>query len=493
MEKYIISLDQGTTSSRAVLIDQEGVIIDICQQEIKQIYPQQSWVEEDPLEIYSSIVKMLQECIKSNGLKPEQIASIGITNQRETTILWNKETGVPVYNAIVWQCRRGEEMCQNLEIDGWSDKIHNKTGLILDPYFSGTKIKWILDNVPGVNKLAREGKILFGTVDSWLLWNLTDKKCHYTDYSNASRTMIYNINSQKWDEELLSLFNIPISILPKVMETSGFFGNISKNILGAEIPINSIIGDQQSALFGQLCTNNGDIKNTYGTGCFTLMNIGKKPIFSKNGLLTTIAWKIKGRCYYAVEGSVFVGGAVIQWLRDELGIIKEASESEKLALSVSDCNGVVFVSTFQGVGTPYWKSEVKAEITGISRGTTKAHIVRAALESIAFRSMEVITTMENDSGININEIKVDGGACNNNFLMEFQAGLSGVEIIRPQNTESTALGAGYMAGLNIGFWKDIDELKTLKHTDRRFKPNMSEVNRSNNMKKWKSAMNKAIG
>lgn len=492
MGKYILSLDQGTTSSRAVLIDKDGDIVDIAQKEIKQFYPSISWVEEDPVEIYESQLEMLKNVIIDNGITLNQIDSIGITNQRETTILWNKKTGKPVYNAIGWQCKRSKNLCNELATNGFKEMIQLKTGLILDSYFSATKIRWILDNVNGVRKLAENGKILFGTVDTWLLWNLTEGKCHMTDYSNASRTMLFNINTKKWDLDILKLLNIPESILPEVHPTSYNFGYISPGVLDGRIPINCLIGDQQSALFGQLCTNIGDIKNTYGTGCFTLMNIGEKPIYSPNGLLTTIAWVINSKCYYAVEGSVFVGGAVIQWLRDELELIRNAEESEIIARSVDSTNGVAFISTFQGVGTPYWKSDVKGEITGLTISSKKAHIVRAALESIAYRTMEVINTMKKDSGIDINSIKVDGGASRNNFLMGFQADICNTEIIRPINVESTALGAAYMAGLYSGFWKDIEELKGLKKLDKHFKPTISLTKRKELIKFWENAINRVI-
>ncbi|QEN05745.1 glycerol kinase [Thiospirochaeta perfilievii] len=493
MTKYIISLDQGTTSSRSVIINHRGEIVDINQKEIKQYYPKNGWVEEDPLEIYESQIYTLKSCLIKNNILPDQIYSVGITNQRETTILWNKKTGKPVYNAIVWQCKRSSNICDELRNSGYADMIHKITGLILDPYFSATKIKWILDNIDGVRDEAEEGNILFGTVDTWLLWMLTDGQSHYTDVSNASRTMLFNINTKKWDDDLLDILDIPRTILPEIKPTAYHFGNISNSIFEGSIPIHCLIGDQQSALFGQLCTDIGDIKNTYGTGCFTLMNTGEKPVFSNNGLLTTVAWEYDNRCYYAIEGSVFVGGAVIQWIRDELGIIKNASESNTLAKSVQDNNGVIFISTFQGVGTPYWCSNVKAQISGLSRSTKKAHIVRAALESIAFRTMEVINTMELDSEIKISSLKVDGGACRNDFLMEFQSGISNVDIVRPTNTESTALGAAYMAGLYSKFWKDIYELKHLKKTDRTFKPSMDSKTREKRVNEWSKAIKKAIG
>lgn len=490
MEKYIISLDQGTTSSRSVLIDKSGNVSGIDQIEIKQIYPEPGWVEEDPLEIYESQISTLKNCLRNNRISVDNIDSIGITNQRETTILWNKKTGKPVYNAIVWQCRRGKDLCNKLIDEGWDKKIHEKCGLIVDPYFSATKIKWILDNVAGARESAEKGEILFGTVDTWLLWNLTNGRSHYTDYSNASRTMLFNINTLKWDKELLGRFNIPAEILPQVKDTSDDFGYT--DLLGRKIPIYSLVGDQQSAMFGQLCINEGSIKNTYGTGCFTLMNVGNKPVYSHNGLLTTIAWKIGDKCFYALEGSVFIGGAVISWLRDEMNLISDASESEILAFSVPDTNGVTFVSTFQGIGTPYWNSDVTGEITGLTRSTKKAHLVRAALESIAFRSMEVIDSMKEDSGLNINEIKVDGGACRNNFLMNFQSDISNTSIIRPLNVESTALGAAYLAGLKSGFWENIDTLISLKKTDRRFKPTMDDDDRKNRIDNWKKAIKRLL-
>lgn len=493
MKKYVIALDQGTTSSRAVLFDKDGDIVDISQREISQIYPQAGWVEEDPIEIYQSQLETLTTLIKSNNIEAEDISSIGITNQRETTILWDKKTGEPVYNAIVWQCKRSESFCNKLKDQDFSSLIHQKTGLIIDPYFSATKIKWILDTIDGVRERAERGEILFGTVDTWLLWKLSGGKSHKTDITNASRTMLFNIKTFTWDKEILNLLNIPQSILPEVEENSAHFGELDEFILGKPIGITAMIGDQQSALFGQLCIEEGSIKNTYGTGCFTLMNTGDKCVDSPNGLLTTVAWSIKNRISYALEGSVFVGGAVIQWLRDEMGILKSAEESETLSKSVESSNGVTFLSTFQGVGTPYWRSDITAEIVGLTRSSKKAHIVRAALESIVFRSMEVIDVMKSDAGISIPSIKVDGGACKNNFLMEFQADISNTEIIRPTNVESTALGAAYMAGLYTGFWKSIDELKSLKKLDKSFKPKMKEEKRLERINRWKSVMNRALG
>lgn len=490
MEKYVISLDQGTTSSRALIIDKKGNLKGFSQREIKQYFPKSSWVEEDAYEIYESQISVLKESIKD--IDVDKIDSIGITNQRETTILWNKNTGKPVYNAIVWQCKRGSSLCDKLIKNGLKELIHKKTGLVIDPYFSASKISWILENVDGVREQAEKGEILFGTVDTWLLWNLTGGKVHLTDYTNASRTMLYNIKSLEWDDELLDIFNIPKSILPKVQKSSSDFGLIEEDIIGREVPVYSMVGDQQSALFGQLCTQVGESKNTYGTGCFTLMNIGEMPILSKNGLLTTIAAFTGDKITYAFEGSVFVGGAAIQWLRDEMGLISSAQESEEIAITVSDTNGLTFVSTFQGVGTPYWKSGVTGEITGITRGCNRAHIVRAALESIAFRSLEVITTMENDSNVKIRNVKVDGGASKNNFLMQFQSDILNSNITRPGNIESTALGAAYLAGLFSGYWKDIDELKELKSIDREFLPMMTKEDRDQNINRWQKAIHKAI-
>lgn len=492
MNRYIVSLDQGTTSSRAVLIDIHGNICGISQEEIKQIYPKMGWVEEDPLEIYNSQLNTIKKCLLDNRISPNQIDSIGITNQRETTILWNKKTGTPIYNAIVWQCKRSKDICKKLVNDGWSEKIKEKCGLVIDPYFSATKISWILDNVKGARELADSGDLLFGTVDTWLLWNLTGGKSHYTDFSNASRTMLFNINTLTWDNEILEKLNIPLTILPEVKNTSDDFGITNIKLFNREIPINSMVGDQQSALFGQLCLEKGEIKNTYGTGCFTLMNIGDTPVISSKGLLTTIAWKLDNRCYYALEGSVFVGGAVIQWLRDEMSLIGSAAESEVLANSVKDCNGVTFVSTFQGLGTPYWNSDVTAEITGLTRGANRAHIVRAALESIAFRSMEIIKTMEEESEIEIKELKVDGGASNNNFLMMFQSDILDTTIKRPSNIESTALGAAYLAGLHSGFWNSIDELRSIKKIDRSFTSQMSSVERRIKVTNWEKAIKKCM-
>ena len=458
MNDFILSLDQGTTSSRAIVFDRNGLPVSTAQQEFTQIYPKPGWVEHDPDEIWTSQSAVALKALADAGLTGRDIAAIGITNQRETTVVWNRKTGKPVYNAIVWQDRRTADFCDQLKKKGRSQVIQEKTGLIIDAYFSATKIRWILDNVDGARRMAGEGTLAFGTVDTWLIWNLTGGKSHLTDVSNASRTMLFNIHSLKWDDELLEIFGIPAGILPEVRSSSEVYC-ATERLLPVSVPISGIAGDQQAALFGQMCTEPGMVKNTYGTGCFMVMNIGKKPIESKNKLLTTIAWQINGETHYALEGSIFIAGAVVQWLRDGLGIIGKSSDVEKLASEVSDNGGVCFVPAFAGLGAPHWDQHARGTIVGITRGTTAAHIARAAVESIAFQTLDVLKAMENDSGIRIRELRVDGGAAVNNLLMQFQSDVLQARVVRPSLTETTALGAAYLAGLSVGYWKDIEELR----------------------------------
>jgi glycerol kinase len=468
MSNYILSLDQGTTSSRAIVFNHNGEIVAIAQKEFTQIYPKAGWVEHDPLEIWSTQLSVAAEVIVKAGLSASDINSIGITNQRETTVVWDKETGQPIYNAIVWQDRRTADYCDSIRKQGLAKKIQDKTGLIIDSYFSATKAKWILENVEGAKEKAEAGKLAFGTIDTWLIWKLTAGKTHVTDVSNASRTMMYNIHDLTWDEELLALFGIPKSMLPEVKSSSEVYGETAGNILAAKLPIAGIAGDQQSALFGQMCTEVGMVKNTYGTGCFMLMNIGKTPKISVNNLLTTIAWQIKGETYYALEGSIFIGGAVVQWLRDELGMISKSADVETLAAKVKDTQGVYIVPAFAGLGAPHWDQHARGTITGLTRGTNKSHIARAALESIAYQTMDVLKAMEADAGVGIAELRVDGGATANNLLMQFQADLLNCKVIRPEVTEVTAIGAAYLAGLATGFWNNIDEIRSQWKIDRTF-------------------------
>lgn len=491
MKKYILALDQGTTSSRAILFDEEGNKAAVSQQEYRQIFPQSGWVEHDPQDILSTQLASAKECISSAGIDVSQIVSIGIANQRETTILWDKNTGKPVYNAIVWQCRRTCDLCKRLEEQGLTKFFLDKTGLIIDPYFSATKIRWILDNVPGVREKAAAGDILFGTVDSWLIWNLTGGRVHATDYSNASRTMMFNIHTLCWDREILGLLNIPESILPRVRDSSGFFGSTDPEIFGREIPITGCAGDQQAALFGQCCFLKGDVKNTYGTGGFLLMNTGSEAVRSKHGLLTTVAWGIDGRITYALEGSVFISGAAVKWLRDELGLIKTAAETEQLARSVPDTNGVYFVPAFTGLGTPYWNAGARGAVFGLTRGAGKAHIVRAVLEAIAYQTADVIHAMEEDTSA-LNSIKADGGASQNDFLIKFQADILGRTIIRPKNVESTAAGAAFLSGLGSGLWKGPEELKGMSEGFTEFIPSMSEEKRNALAAGWKKAVQRSL-
>jgi glycerol kinase len=491
MQRYILSLDSGTTSNRAILFNHSGEIVNAAQQEFEQIYPQAGWVEHNPETIWETQLKVAREVIEKQGISPTQISGIGITNQRETTIVWNRETGEPVYNAIVWQDRRTAGICDKLKERDLEKMFTAKTGLIIDAYFSGTKIKWILDNVEGARELANAGKLAFGTVDTWLIWKLTNGGLHITDATNASRTLIFNIHELKWDKELLQILDIPSEILPQVKDSSEIYGTTVEEHFGVEIPISGIAGDQQAALFGQMCIEEGMVKNTYGTGCFVVMNTGDKPIVSKHKLLTTIAWQIGGKVTYAIEGSIFIGGAVVQWLRDQLGIIKSSSEIEALALEVENNGGVSFVQGFVGLGAPHWDQYATGAIIGLSRGTGKAHIARAALEAIAFRSMEVIDTMVEDSGISVHELRVDGGAAVNNLLMQIQADAIKTRVVRPKVTETTALGAAYLAGIATGFWSGIDEVKNQWHIDRTFEP----VGETEEIKKvirdWKKAVERS--
>lgn len=484
--KYVMSLDQGTTSSRCIIFDKNGKIVSCAQKEFRQIYPKSGWVEHNPDEIYSSQVSVAAEALALMGATAQDIECIGITNQRETTILWDKNTGEPIYNAIVWQCRRTSDYIEKIKADNMSDVITDKTGLVPDPYFSATKIMWILDNVEGAREKAQRGDLLFGTVDCYLIWKLTGGKVHATDCTNASRTMLYNIYKNEWDSELLEYFNIPKAILPQVKLSSDDFG--TTGVLGSDIKICGVAGDQQAALFGQCCFEKGEGKNTYGTGCFLLTNTGNKPIKSKNGLVTTIACGIDGEITYALEGSVFVAGAAIQWLRDELGLISKASETEEIALSVADTNGVTVVPAFTGLGAPYWNPYARGIITGISRGTGKAHIVRSTLESLAFQSYDLITAMENDIGEKISVLKVDGGASANTFLMQFQADVLNAVVKRPSCIETTAMGAAFLAGLYCGFWKSRQEIKSLINYSNEFIPQISGEQRSSLIQRWAEAI-----
>lgn len=488
MKKYVMALDQGTTSSRCILFDKTGKICSVAQKEFGQIYPVTGWVEHNPMEIWSSQISVATEAMAKIGANAEEIVSIGITNQRETTIVWNKNTGEPVYNAIVWQCRRTSDMIQELKKTGFDKVIRSKTGLIPDAYFSGTKIKWILEHDKGARAEADAGNLLFGTVDTWLIWNLTNGRVHVTDYTNASRTMLFDIRTLQWDEEILDKLNIPRSMLPEVKPSSYIYGYTESNLLGGAIPIAGVAGDQQAALFGQGCFEQGEVKNTYGTGCFLLMNTGHEAIESKNGLLTTIAANSDNSINYALEGSVFVAGAAIQWLRDELGIIRTAAQSEEFATAVNNTNGVYVVPAFSGLGAPYWDQYARGTIVGMTRGFNKDHLVRATLESIAYQTYEVLKAMEQDSGIKLTSLKVDGGACANNFLMQFQADILDTTVYRPACIETTALGAAYLAGLATGYWKDKKEIKENWALSRTFTPNMDAENREKLIHGWKKAV-----
>lgn len=493
MEKYILSIDQGTTSSRAIIFNKSGKEVSMAQKEFQQYYPRPGWVEHDPDQIWGTTSGVIADALASANITKKQIAAIGITNQRETTIVWDAETGDPIYNAIVWQDKRTSKICDELKDRDFAEKIADKTGLVVDSYFSATKIKWILDNVEGARERAEAGKLRFGTVDSWLVWKLTGGNLHITDYTNASRTMIYNIFDLKWDDELLFELDIPRSILPEVRQSSEVYGNTDPEVFGAEIPIAGIAGDQQAATFGQGCFEKGMAKNTYGTGCFMLMNTGAKPVKSKHGLLTTIAWNIDGKVKYALEGSIFVAGAAVQWLRDELKILDSEADSEYFACKVDDSGGVFIVPAFTGLGAPYWDMYARGTIVGLTRGSSKEHIIRATLESIAYQSRDVLEAMEADSGLELKKMKVDGGAVKNSFLMQFQADILGVEVERPLINETTALGAAYLAGLAVEYWTGIEELVNNHDDNSIFEPEMDEKDRTAAYKGWKKAVEKARG
>ncbi|UQW97917.1 glycerol kinase GlpK [Rummeliibacillus sp. G93] len=489
MEKYILSLDQGTTSSRAILFNHKGEIVHTAQKEFTQYFPQPGWVEHDASQIWGSILAVIASCLSEANVKPEQIAGIGITNQRETTVVWDKETGKPIYNAIVWQSRQTSGICEELKAAGHNDLFREKTGLLIDAYFSGTKVKWILDNVEGAREKAEAGKLLFGTIDTWLIWKLSGGKAHVTDYTNASRTLMFNIYDLEWDEELLSILDVPKQMLPEVRPSSEVYANtVDYHFFGQEIPIAGAAGDQQAALFGQACFEPGMAKNTYGTGCFMLMNTGEKPVPSKHGLLTTIAWGLNGKVEYALEGSIFVAGSAIQWLRDGLRMFRDAADSEEYATSVESTDGVYVVPAFVGLGTPYWDSDVRGAVFGLTRGTSKEHFVRATLESLAYQTKDVLSSMESDSGIELKTLRVDGGAVKNNFLMEFQSDILNVPVERPRINETTALGAAYLAGLAVGFWDNEDEIAQQWAIDRAFEPTMEEVRRNDLYNGWKKAI-----
>ena len=490
--KYILALDQGTTSSRAIVFDKQGQIIGKAQQEFEQIYPKAGWVEHRPQDIYGSQIAVMTEAIVQADIAVEDILSIGITNQRETTFVWDRKTGQPVYNAIVWQCRRTAGYCEELKAKGLSQMIYDKTGLVLDAYFSATKIKWILDNVPGARERAERGDLIFGTVDTFIMWKLSNGRIFATDYTNASRTMLYNIHTLDWDDELLQLFGIPRSMLPEVCPSGYNYGCTDETFIGREVPICGVVGDQQSALFGHLCVNKGDIKNTYGTGCFLLMNTGDKAVASNNGLVTTLAACTDGnKPQYILEGSVFIGGAINQWLRDEMRMIRSAPETETYAKRVPDTNGVYIVPAFTGLGAPYWDAEARGTVVGITRGTNKDHFVRAALEAIDYQVYDLVTAMKKDSGAEITSLRVDGGASANNFLMQFQADILGAEVIRPKVVEVTALGAAYLAGLMMGYWADIEDIRTNIAVDKVFKPKMTAERRAELVDGWNHAVRQA--
>lgn len=492
MKKYIVALDQGTTSSRTIVFDHDGNIVSVAQKEFKQIFPQPGWVEHNPREIWSSQASTIIEAMVQDNISTEDVAALGITNQRETTIVWDAETGEPVYNAIVWQDGRTAAFCSESDLLQQEQKIREKTGLILNPYFSASKIRWILDHVEGAREKAEAGKLRFGTVDTWLVWNLTKGRKHVTDVSNASRTLLYNIHTLDWDDELLALFDIPRSMMPEVHASSEVYGYTDTSIVRQQIPIAGIAGDQQAALFGQMCTEAGSVKNTYGTGCFLLMNTGDKAIYSQNRLLTTIAWKIGDKVTYALEGSIFVGGSVVQWLRDGLGIIKKSRDIEALALSVEDNGGVYFVPALTGLGAPYWDPNAKGTITGLTRGTTLGHIARATDEGIAFQTMDIVNAMRKDAGIDLGDLKVDGGASRDNYLLQVQADVLGTKVVRPTIVETTAKGAAYLAGLAVGFWQDIDEIKRQWAIDRVFEPTTDQEHVQQMKDGWADAIRRAL-
>ena len=491
MDKFILALDQGTTSSRAILFDQSGSIVSTAQKEFRQIYPKPGWVEHDAQEIWSTQAGVAAEAISKKGFNGNNLAAIGITNQRETTVVWDRETGDPVYNAIVWQDRRTAEFCDELKEQGLAAKIQEKTGLVLDAYFSGTKVKWILDNVEGVRERAEAGKLAFGTIDSWLIWNLTRGELHITDVTNASRTLLFNINTMEWDDEMLEIMDVPKSMLPEVKQSSELYGRTKTTIFASKVPIAGIAGDQQAALFGQMCNKEGMVKNTYGTGCFMLMNVGNKPVPSKNNLLSTVAWKVNGETSYALEGSIFIAGAVVQWLRDEMGIINKSSDVEALADSVEHADGVYLVPAFAGLGAPYWDQYARGTIVGMTRGTGKAHIARAALDSICYQTLDVLSAMNADSGIDIRELRVDGGATVNNLMMQFQSDILQVPVVRPKVTETTALGAAYLAGLAVGYWPDMESISKQWQVDKKFEPAMDKNDVETLTKGWKRAIKAA--
>ncbi len=492
MTKYILALDQGTTSSRAIVFDHNGNIISVAQKEFRQIFPQPGWVEHDPEEIWSTQLGVAAEAITHAGLTTENIHAIGITNQRETTIVWDRNTGKPIYNAIVWQDRRTADFCDELKRKNLHILIQQRTGLIVDAYFSASKIKWILDNVEGARAKAERGELCFGTVDTWLLWNLTKGQVHATDVSNASRTMLMNLNTLQWDGELEKIFDIPGNMLPQIRSSSEVYGKTQNILTAHNIPVAGIAGDQQSALFGQMCTQPGMVKNTYGTGCFMLMNTGEKAVISKNNLLTTVAWKMNGKTEYALEGSVFIAGAVVQWLRDGLGIIRTSAEVEELASKVNDSEGVYIVPAFTGLGAPYWNQHARGTMVGLTRGSTAAHIAKAALDSIAYQTADVLKAMEADAGIEIKELRVDGGATVNNILMQFQSDILKTAVVRPRITETTALGAAYLAGLATGYWNSVEEIQQQWQVERRFEPQMNEENRTHLMEGWKKAIKATV-
>lgn len=488
MNQYILALDQGTTSSRAVVFDQKGTIISVAQKEFTQIFPKPGWVEHDPDEIWSTQAGMAAEAVSKKGLKASQMAAIGITNQRETVVVWDRNTSEPIYNAIVWQDKRTADYCDELKKEGKSQMIREKTGLVIDSYFSGTKVKWILDNVEGAREKAEAGDLIMGTIDSWLIWKMTDGRLHITDVTNACRSMLFNINTMDWDDDLLELLTIPKSMLPEVKQSSEVYGHTTPNLFATPIPIAGIAGDQQAALFGQMCTKKGMVKNTYGTGCFMLMNIGEKPIVSDNNLLTTVAWKINGKTQYALEGSIFIAGAVVQWLRDSLNFIKTSAEVEKLASSVDSSEGVVFVPAFAGLGAPHWNQKAQGTIFGLTRGSTDAHIARAALESIAYQTMDILKAMEADSGISIKELRVDGGATVNDMLMQFQADVLNTVTVRPKIVETTVMGAAYLAGLAVGYWESPEEIQDIWQTDVHFNPTQERETINEGIKRWYKAI-----
>ena len=488
MDQFILSLDQGTTSSRAIVFDKKGGIVSIAQKEFKQYFPKPGWVEHDPQEIWSTQAGVAAEATVSKGLNGKNIAGIGITNQRETVVVWDKSTGEPVYNAIVWQDKRTADYCEELKENGKAEMIQEKTGLVIDSYFAGTKVKWILDNVEGAREKAEAGDLILGTIDTWLIWKFTKGDLHVTDVTNACRTLLFNINTMEWDEELLELFDVPKSMLPEVKDSSEVYGHTKTTIFASKIPIAGIAGDQMAALFGQMCTKKGMVKNTYGTGCFMLMNIGDKPILSKNNLLTTVAWRINGKTEYALEGSIFIGGAVVQWLRDGLGIINKSEDVEPLAESVESTDGVYFIPAFAGLGAPYWNQKAKGTIFGVTRGTTDAHIARASIEAIAYQTMDILKSMEADSGIDIKELRVDGGASVNETLMQFQADVLDSVTVRPKITETTALGAAYLAGLAVGFWESKEEIQEMWQEDKRFEPVKPKEDVEAGIKGWYRAV-----